>query len=181
MRIKVTTGKTKQLPIPPSVGNTAVGMTTVHNPLSGVWFTLGGNATGGTGTFGHIGSEGKMKFFQLQHPMLGTNSGLLHIADAWSAVGEPALWLLSTSLLSSNSPDVLILVAFDDDITSIAGEEYISMLTQHSKVHRILTMDPTVLVSELSTFTLALTYSSTGPGEWLPAQSVSNKVYAEAL
>ncbi|KAJ5160293.1 uncharacterized protein N7482_007297 [Penicillium canariense] len=175
MRINVTSGETAQLPIPPSVGNNAVGMISAYGPMNGVWFTLAGNATGGTGTFGHIGSSGEMEFFQLQHPLLGTNAGLLHIADASSVAGGPALWLLSTSLLSNNSPDALIRVTFDAGITSVSGEEYISMLTQNAMVHRVLPMDATVLVSELHTFTLAqLTYNNTIAGQWLPAESVSN-------
>lgn len=182
MRINVTSGETTQLPIPPSVGNNAVGMITGYGPMNGVWFTLAGNATGGTGTFGHIGSTGEMEFFQLQHPMLGTNAGLLHIADASSVAGGPALWLLSTSLLSTNSPDALIRVTFDADITTISGEEYISMLTQNAMVHRVLPMDATVLVSELHTFTLAqLTYNNTIAGQWLPAEAISNTtVYTQA-
>ncbi|KAE8324782.1 hypothetical protein BDV39DRAFT_179900 [Aspergillus sergii] len=182
MRINVTSGETTQLPIPPSVGNNAVGMTTAYGAMSGVWFTLAGNATGGTGTFGHIGSSGEMNFFTLQHPLLGTNSGLLHIADASTEAGGPALWLLSTSLLSTNSPDALIRVNFDAAITSISGEEYISMPTQNAKVHRVLPLDATVLVSELNTFTLAqLTYNNTVAGQWLPAESVSsNTVYTQA-
>lgn len=181
MRINVTTGETKQLPIPPSVGNNAVGMITAYGPMSGVWFTLAGNATGGTGTFGHIGSTGEMEFFQLKHPMLGANAGLLHIADASSEAGGPALWLLSTSLLSTNSPDALIRVTFDAGVTSVSGEEYISMLTQNAKVHRVLPLDATVLVSELHTFTLAqLTYNNTIAGQWLPAESVSNATYTQA-
>ncbi|KAE8341343.1 hypothetical protein BDV24DRAFT_174751 [Aspergillus arachidicola] len=182
MRINVTSGETTQMPIPPSVGNNAVGMTTAYGSMSGVWFTLAGNATGGTGTFGHIGSSGKMEFFKLQHPLLGTNAGLLHVADASTEAGGPALWLLSTSLLSTNSPDALIRVNFDAGVTSISGEEYISMPTQNAMVHRVLPLDKTVLVSELHTFTLAqLTYNNTIAGQWLPAEAVSNTtVYTEA-
>ncbi|KAB8216210.1 hypothetical protein BDV33DRAFT_179356 [Aspergillus novoparasiticus] len=182
MRINVTSGETTQLPIPPSVGNNAVGMTTAYGSMSGVWFTLAGNATGGTGTFGHIGSSGKMEFFKLQHPLLGTNAGLLHVADASTEAGGPALWLLSTSLLSTNSPDALIRVNFDAGVTSISGEEYISMPTQNAMVHRVLPLDKTVLVSELHTFTLAqLTYNNTIAGQWLPAEAASTPtVYTEA-
>ncbi|KAB8273887.1 hypothetical protein BDV30DRAFT_248675 [Aspergillus minisclerotigenes] len=182
MRINVTSGETTQLPIPPSVGNNAVGMTTAYGSMSGVWFTLAGNATGGTGTFGHIGSSGEMEFFKLEHPLLGTNAGLLHVADASTEAGGPALWLLSTSLLSTNSPDALIRVNFDAGVTSISGEEYISMPTQNAMVHRVLPLDKTVLVSELHTFTLAqLTYNNTIAGQWLPAEAVSNTtVYTEA-
>ncbi|CAG8387640.1 unnamed protein product [Penicillium salamii] len=181
MRINATSGETKQMHIPPSVGNNAVGMISATGPLGGVWFTLAGNATGGTGTFGHIGASGKMQFFKLKHPLLGTNAGLLHIADASTTAG-PALWLLSTSLLSTESPDALIRVTFDDAIKSVADEEYISMLTQNAMVHRILPLNHTVLVSELHTFTLAqLSYKNTVAGKWLPAQAVTNtSVYTEA-
>lgn len=180
MRINLTTGETAQLPIPPSVGNNAVGMISGYGPMEGVWFTLAGNATGGTGTFGRIGPSGKMEFFQLKHPMLGTNAGLLHIADASSEAGGPAVWLLSTSLLSNNSPDALIRVTFDSDITSISGEEYVSILTQNAMAHRILPMNATVLVSELHTFTLAqLSYKNTIAGQWLPAEAISNTTVYE--
>jgi len=182
MRINVTSGETAQLPIPPEAGNTPVGMTTAYGPLSGVWFSLAGNATGGTGSFGHIGSTGEMRFFQLKKPLLGTNAGLLHIADASTTAGGPALWLLSTSLLSTNSADALIRVTFDDAVSSVTGEEYVSMLTQNAMVHRVVTLDATVMVSELNTFTLAqLAYNNTVAGQWLPAEAISNTtVYTEA-
>ncbi|CDM38222.1 hypothetical protein DTO013E5_8655 [Penicillium roqueforti] len=181
LRINTTSGETNQMPIPPSVGNNAVGMISATGPLSGVWFTLAGNATGGTGTFGHIGASGTMEFFTLKHPLLGTNAGLLHIADASTAAG-PALWLLSTSLLSTDSPDALIRVTFDASMKSVADEEYISMLTQNAMVHRILPLKKTVLVSELHTFTLAqLTYKNTVAGKWLPAEAVTDDtVYTQA-
>ncbi|CEL11275.1 hypothetical protein ASPCAL14378 [Aspergillus calidoustus] len=183
MRINVTSGETSQIPIPPSVGNNAVGMISIASgPLRGVWFTLAGNATGGTGTFGHIGAEGKIKFFSLQHEILGGNAGLLHLADASTEADGPALWLLSTSLLSTNSPDALIRVTFDDSISSVNGEEYISMQTQNAKVHRVLPLKSSVMVSELNTFTLAqLKYNNTVAGQWLPAELASDDtVYAEA-
>jgi hypothetical protein len=174
MRIDVTTGETTQLPIPPPVGNTPVGMTTAHGPLSGVWFALAGNATGGSGSFGHIGPSGELQFFNLEKPMLGSNAGLLHIADASSAEGGPALWLLSTTLLSNNSADALIRVTFDDAVTKITGEEYVSIPTQNAWAHRIVVLDSTVMVSELNTFTLVqLAYNNTVAGQWLPAQAVA--------
>jgi hypothetical protein len=182
MRINVTSGETAQLPIPPNIGSTPVGMATAYGPMNGVWFSLAGNATGGSGSFGHIGSTGELQLFQLKEPQLGTNAGLLHIADASTVVGGPALWLLSTSLLSTNSPDALIRVTFDAAITSITGEEYISMLTQNAMVHRVVPMDATVLVSQLHTFTLTqLMYNNTVAGQWLPAEAISNTtVYNEA-
>jgi hypothetical protein len=175
MRINTTSDETEQLPIPPAVGNTPVGMTTAHGPLSGVWFTLAGNATGGTGSFGHIGPTGELQFFHLEKPMLGSNAGLLHIADASTAEGGPALWLLSTTLISPNSADALIRVTFDDAISKVTGEEYISIPTQNAWLHRIVVLDATVMVSELNTFTLVqLAYKNTVAGQWLPAQAVTD-------
>lgn len=182
MRINVTNNEITQLPIPSNIGSTPVGMATVHGQLSGVWFTLAGNATGGSGSFGHIGSSGEMQFFQLKKPQLGSNAGLLHLADASTANGDPALWLLSTSLLSTNSADALIRVAFNDELTSIIDEEYIAMLTQNAMVHRVVPMDTTVMVSELNTFTLAqLVYNNTVAGQWLPAKDTNGgATYAKA-
>lgn len=68
MRINVTSGETWQLSIPPSMGSTPVGMATIHGPMSSVWLSLAGNATGGSGSFGYIESSGKIKFFQLKEP-----------------------------------------------------------------------------------------------------------------
>lgn len=182
MRINATSGETTQLPIPPNVGSTPVGMTTAHGPMNGVWFSLAGNATGGSGSFGHIASTGEMQFFQLKKPYLGTNAGLLHIADASTVAGGPALWLLSTSLLSTNSADALILVTFNEAVTKITGEEYISILTQNAMVHRVVPLESTVLVSQLHTFALTqLSYNNTVAGHWLPAEALSNTaVYTEA-
>lgn len=173
VRINVESGETEQIPIPPEFGNTPVGMTTAYGPLEGVWFSLAGNASGGMGSFGRIDSSGEPTFFQLKEPLLGTNAGLLHIADASTLDEGPALWLLSTSLLSKQSADALIRVTFDDGVTSIVGEEYISMPTQNSWVHRVVPMGDTVFVSQLHTFTLAqLTYKNTIAGQWLPAERV---------
>jgi virginiamycin B lyase len=176
MRINLTDDSTTQLPIPASVGNTPVGMTTTYGAgtFAGVWFVLAGNKTGGTGTFGHIGSSGVMTFFSLKKPQLGTNAGLLHVADASTTAGGPALWLLSTSLLSLDSPDALIRVTFDAGITNVTGEEYVGMMTQNAMCHRVVPLDSTVLVSQLNTFGLAqLKYNNTVAGQWLPAEAGS--------
>lgn len=171
MRINVTSGETEQLPVPPDSGSTPVGMITAYGPLSGVWFTLAGGADGGSGTFGHIGSSGELEFFQLSQPPVAGNAGLLHVADASGPDGDPALWLLSTSLLSDDSRDALIHVTFDSDVKSVSGQEYIALPTQDAKSHRILTLGATVLVSELNTYTIAqLAYNNTVAGQWQPAQ-----------
>lgn len=182
MRIDVKTGKTEQLPIPASVGNTPVGMTTVDSgPLRGVWFSLAGNATGGTGTFGRVDPKtGELQFFRLDKPnMIGGKAGLLHVADATTNEAGPGLWLLSTSLLSKNSGDALIRVGFDNAGSAITSEEYIALPTQNAMSHRIMVLNSTVLVSELHTFSLAsLSYENTVAGKWLPAQTTVDGVTA---
>lgn len=70
-------------------------MISATGPLSGVWFILTGNATGGTGTLAYIGASGEVAFFKLKKPRLGTNASLLHIADSSTSAGS-ALRLLST-------------------------------------------------------------------------------------
>ncbi|KAL8337568.1 hypothetical protein RB598_006459 [Gaeumannomyces tritici] len=178
MRINVTSGETAQLPIPPAVGNNPVGMTTIEfGPLRGVWFSLAGNATGGTATFGRVVSEtGALRFFSLKKPAeIGRKAGLLHVADATTKEAGPGLWLLSTSLLSNSSGDALIRVALDDAVSAIKGEEYNALPTQNAMSHRIVVLNSTVLVSELHTFTLAqLSYENTVAGKWLPDQGTAS-------
>ncbi|KAK2627703.1 hypothetical protein QTJ16_002349 [Diplocarpon rosae] len=166
MRIDVSRNETTQLPIPPEFGSSPVGMATAYGPMSGVWFCLAGNADGGSGTFGRIDSAGRMHFFQLKKQDIGTGAGLVHLADASSPDVGPALWLLSTSELSRTSTDTLIRVTFDQNVSVITGEEYISMPTQHSWVHRVVPLNSTVLVSQLHTSTLAqLSYNETVAGQ----------------
>lgn len=170
MRIDLTADKwsqTLQIPIPAEEGKTPVGMTSTSGETGGLWFSLAGDVDGGSGSFGRIGSDGQLHFFKLQQP-IGRRAALLHLTDASTPDG-PALWLLSTSLLSHQSPDALIRVAFDKDSTRIVSEEYIFLPSQDCWAHRIAVLDKTVMVSEMSNFMLAqLTYENTVVGEWIP-------------
>jgi len=170
MRIDLSSGKTSQIAIPTSVGVNPVGMTTVATgPLKGLWFTLAGNATGGTGTFGRITESGELQFFKLKTPWVAA-AGLLHLADASTEDGGPALWLLATSLLSAASPDALIWVGFDDKGVDVVGEEAVALGSQGSWAHRVVVLEKTVVATELGAFTLAqLGYKGTAAGRWLPA------------
>ncbi|KAK4446155.1 hypothetical protein QBC34DRAFT_152025 [Podospora aff. communis PSN243] len=184
MRIDTAANVTEQLPIPPSVGVNPVGMITVPgpSPLAGLWFVLAGNSTGGTGTFGRIHPSGDLQFFTLTSPLIGTGAAFLHLADA-STPEEPALWLLATSLLSPNSPDALVRVTFDEDVTEVAGEEFVALPTQNAWAHRIAVLETTVMVSELHTFSLAqLAYEGTAAGRWVPSRAVTDEgVYEEEV
>ncbi|KAG0274632.1 hypothetical protein BGZ95_009592 [Linnemannia exigua] len=62
MKIEPTTGKTTQLPVDPSAGATPVGL--ISGP-KGLWFTLLGSSTKGTGTFGHIREDDTITYHTL--------------------------------------------------------------------------------------------------------------------
>lgn len=170
LRISAQTGETSQIPIDTKRGKTPVGMVTIERgPLRGVWFTLAGDANGGTGTFGRINSQGQIQYFQLSPKFQGSNAALLHIADGFDQTRGPVLWLLATSLLNPNSPDALIEVVFDPQGQNIYRQEFVAMLTQDAKMHRVITAGQTVLATQLHTFSLAqLTYQNMPPGQWLP-------------
>ncbi|KZZ90269.1 hypothetical protein AAL_07370 [Moelleriella libera RCEF 2490] len=175
MRINTTSGETTQMAIPPSYGNTPVGLIAGHGRMSGVWFTLAGNKTGGQGSFGRITPKGEMQMFNLRSIRSG-KPGLLHLADASTKEGGPALWLVSTSLLSIHSPDALIRVTFDDDVASMKHEELLDMPTQNAMLHRVRTMNDSVFVSELNTFSLAhVKYTNVPAGQWLPSQATEDR------
>ncbi|MGH3963926.1 MAG: hypothetical protein ACRDRY_11825 [Pseudonocardiaceae bacterium] len=60
-----------------------------------------------------------------------------------------------SSIISANVPDVIIRVTFDDGYTRILGEEVAALPTQHCKAHRLLPLNTSVLVTELTSATVA--------------------------
>ncbi|TQV93715.1 hypothetical protein IF1G_07447 [Cordyceps javanica] len=153
MSIDGGSGATSQLWIPSRLGNTPVGMTALPqgSPLAGVWFGLAGNATGGTGWFGRINDYGEMNLFQVRHPNLGNHPGFVHVADATEQTddGDAALWLLSTTQFSGKSADALVRVKFNEDASDAEFVEVISLAAQGAKMHRVLPVGKSVLVSEI--------------------------------
>jgi hypothetical protein len=59
MRIDHATGRTDQIPVPPQIGQNAVGLIRCDGPLAGVWGVLAGGPTGGTGAFYRVRADGQ--------------------------------------------------------------------------------------------------------------------------
>ncbi|MFC5946727.1 hypothetical protein ACFQH9_00365 [Pseudonocardia lutea] len=180
MQIEPASGRTRQIPVPPEVGQNPVGLVRCEGRLEGVWVTLAGSDTASTGAFGRIRADGRPVWFRLSSH-LGRGAALLHLADATTPDGPPALWLLSTSLLNVNSPDALIHVTFNDDVTAVVNEEFVALPTQTAKAHRVLPLTKTVLVSEWNSSTVAqLEYTAATSGSWdkgLPAAAGTGHVH----
>lgn len=134
IKIDTATKKTSQIEIPASVGATPVGL--ISGP-KGVWFTLLGSSTEGTGTIGFIGANDVVVPFKLKS-QLGQNASLLHLTFDMNADSNKTLWLLSSSIINSKALDMIIKVTFDAEWTSIVSEEVTVMPTQQNKAHRII-------------------------------------------
>ncbi|KAF9344881.1 hypothetical protein BGX26_003797 [Mortierella sp. AD094] len=154
MKIEPKTGTVTQIPISAGAGQTPVGM--VSGP-QGIWFTLLGSATQGTGTFGHIDADDTITYHKFQSP-LGKDAALLHLAFSVNPTTDYTLWLLSSSIVNNNALDMVIIVTFDSQWKTIQNEEYIVIPTQQSKVHRIVVNPSYVFVTELASSKLLTTY-----------------------
>ncbi|KAG0258199.1 hypothetical protein BG011_003432 [Mortierella polycephala] len=146
MKIEPRTGKVTQITIPAEAGQTPVGM--ISGP-QGIWFTLLGDKTHGTGTIGHIDSNDKITYHKLQSP-LGMNAALLHLAFDLDASNNYTLWLLSSSIINDDALDMVIKVTFDAQWQTIQSEDILVMPTQNSKAHRILLTPTNLFATELS-------------------------------
>ncbi|KAF9085534.1 hypothetical protein BGX27_003434 [Mortierella sp. AM989] len=155
MRINPKTGKTKQLKIPAKIGQTPVGM--IGGPL-GIWFTLLGTPTQGTGTIGHIGANNKIVYHKLTSP-LGKDAALLHLAFDLDATENYTLWLLSSSIINENALDMIIKVTFDAQWRNIKSEDVLVLPTQKAKAHRLLLTPTNVFATELATSKLLSFYN----------------------
>lgn len=157
MRIDPHGARTAQLEVPPERGATPVGL--AAGP-GGVWVTLLGTTERGTGTFGRIAADGSTTWFRLQSSEVA-GAGLLHIAFGPEG-GEPTAWVLGSSIICPTVPDVIVRVTFDPGWTRVVEEEVATLPTQHCKAHRVLPLSKTVLVTELTSSTLA--QLATAPG-----------------
>ncbi|KAG0342708.1 hypothetical protein BG000_002053, partial [Podila horticola] len=115
IKIDTATKKTSQIDIPATAGATPVGL--IAGP-KGVWFTLLGSSTEGTGTIGFIGATDVVVPFKLKS-QLGQNASLLHLTFDMNADSNKTLWLLSSSIINSKALDMIIKVTFNADWTSI--------------------------------------------------------------
>ncbi|KAG0197366.1 hypothetical protein BGX28_009132 [Mortierella sp. GBA30] len=155
MKIDPKTGNTTQFSIPAGAGQTPVGM--ISGP-EGIWFTLLGNKTHGTGTVGHIGADDKITYHKLNSP-LGKDAALLHLVFDLDAANNHALWLLSSSIINDNALDMVIKVTFDAQWKAIQSEDIVVMLTQRSKAHRIVLTPTNVFATQLSSSKLLSFYT----------------------
>ncbi|KAG0300146.1 hypothetical protein BGZ98_009415, partial [Dissophora globulifera] len=156
MKIEPKTGHVTQLKIPAKVGQTPVGM--ISGPR-GVWFTLLGNNTKGTGTIGHINADDKITYHRLQSP-LGKDAALLHLSFDSDFTKGHRLWLLSSSIVNESALDMIIKVTFDAQWQNIQSEDIVVIPTQKSKAHRILLTPANVFATELSSSKLLSYYTA---------------------
>ncbi|MCC8250412.1 hypothetical protein [Saccharothrix luteola] len=145
LRINPRTRDTAQLDVP----DRPVGL--VAGPV-GLWVALLGTSDHGIGTFGRIDADGSTTWFRLRSSEV-TDAGLLHIA--FDPAGGPSAWLLGSSIVSDDVLDVVVRVTFDPDYTEVVGEEVTVLPTQHCKAHRLLPLSRSLLVTELTSSTLA--------------------------
>ncbi|KAF9572507.1 hypothetical protein EC968_009731 [Mortierella alpina] len=124
MKIDPTSGKTTQFNISSSAGETPVGM--ISGP-KGVWFTLLGTPTQGTGTIGHIHADDTITYHKLTSPR-GKDAALLHLAFDLDRDNNHVLWLLSSSIINANALDMIIKVTFDSRWKKILSEEVTMLL-----------------------------------------------------
>ncbi|KAF9916323.1 hypothetical protein BX616_004050 [Lobosporangium transversale] len=156
MKIDPTTGVTTQIAIPADAGKTPVGMITGPN---GIWFTLLGDETSGTGTIGHIHADDTVTYHKLTSP-LGINAALLHLAFDLDHANTHALWLLSSSIINTNALDTIIRVSFDEQWQTIKNEDVMAMPTQQCKAHRVLITPSNVFATELTSSKLLSFYTT---------------------
>ncbi|CAG8749239.1 40445_t:CDS:1 [Gigaspora margarita] len=154
MKINPETGETIQLEVDASAGTTPVGMISGPN---GIWFTLLGSKTAGTGTFGFIDQDDKIVYHKLKSP-LGKDAALLHLKFDVDYETNYKLYLLSSSIINPMALDMVIIVTFDWQWTTIMDEEVILIPTQQCKAHRLLPTESNVFVTELTTSKLLTLY-----------------------
>ncbi|KAF9965941.1 hypothetical protein BGZ70_003733 [Mortierella alpina] len=147
MKIDPKSGSTTQFDVPSSAGERPVGM--ISGP-EGIWFTLLGSYTQGTGTIGHIHADDTITYHKLTSPR-GKDAALLHLAFDLNRDNNHVLWLLSSSIINADALDMIIKVTFDPTWKNILSEEVTVMPSQHSKAHRILITEKNIFATQLST------------------------------
>ncbi|KAF0536897.1 hypothetical protein F8M41_008946 [Gigaspora margarita] len=155
MKINPATGKTIQIDVAASAGTTPVGM--ISGP-KGIWFTLLGSATAGTGTFGFIDQYDNIVYHKLKSP-LGKDAALLHLKFDVAYKTNYKLYLLSSSIINPNALDMVIKVTFDEQWTTIKDEEAIVIPTQRCQAHRLLPTEFNVFATELTSSKLLTLFS----------------------
>ncbi|CAG8504478.1 9726_t:CDS:2 [Ambispora gerdemannii] len=130
MKINPQNDEIKQIKISPNIGETPVGLISGPN---GIWFTLLGNSTNGTGTIGYIDPDDNIFWFKLK-TSLGSNASLLHLAFDVDYIDNHNLWLLSSSIINDNALDMVIKLKFDSQWKNMISEEITVVPTQKCQV-----------------------------------------------
>ncbi|KAH7436517.1 hypothetical protein KP509_05G023800 [Ceratopteris richardii] len=163
-RWKQDTHQTSEIHIPTTHGTTPVGL--IQGPDKNVWFTLLGNSTHGSGTFGCIRPNGELQFLSLASPV-GCKAGLIHLAFDYKREtldslppGVHHLWIAGSSLIVSDDGygvDAVftVLVNVNEMKGRILSERAICLPTQRCGVHRILPHSEVLLISQLKACSLA--------------------------
>ncbi|CAG8574450.1 6889_t:CDS:1 [Cetraspora pellucida] len=155
MKINPATGVTTQIAVNAIAGITPVGL--ISGP-KGIWFTLHGNETASTGTFGFIDQDDKIVYHKLTSS-LGKDAALFHLVFDVAYEINCKLYLLSSSLKNPKALDMVIKVTFDEQWTTIKAEEIIVIPTQQCKVHRILSTQFNIFATELTSSKLLTLFS----------------------
>ncbi|CAG8529999.1 1452_t:CDS:1 [Racocetra fulgida] len=155
MKINPATGETTQIDVDASAGTTPVGM--VSGP-KGIWFTLLGNKTAGTGTFGFIDQYDNIVYHKLTSP-LGKDAALLHLKFDVAYETNYKMYLLSSSIINPKVLDMVIKITFDEQWTTIKDEEVIVIPTQQCAAHRLLPTQFNVFATELTSSKLLTVFS----------------------
>ncbi len=150
-------GVAEEINIPPSAGNTPVGL--LAGPDGNAWVALLGNSTTGTGTFGRINSDASIDWFSLTSNV-GQSAGLIHIAFD---TNPSRFWLLGSSTADASGPNAVFTVTIDTSTQGsstgprIAIQNTIMLPTQWSwtHTHRVISHGGSLYVTELTTSILA--------------------------
>jgi len=145
----------KEIAIPPERGSTPVGL--IAGADGNAWVVLLGNKTTGTGTFGRINEDASINWFTMFSD-IGSTAPLLHLAFDQDPT---RFWLLGSSIVCPSGVNAVFTVKIDNISTGgtanprIAIQNTITLPTQRSQAHRVISHRGSLYITELATSTLA--------------------------
>lgn len=146
----------EEIAIPPEKGSTPVGL--IAGADGNAWVVLLGNKTTGTGTFGRINENASIDWFTMFSD-IGSTAPLLHLA--FDDQDPTRFWLLGSSVGCPSCVDAVFTVKIDNISTGgtanprIAIQNTITLPTQRSQAHRVISHRGSLYITELTTSTLA--------------------------
>jgi streptogramin lyase len=145
----------EEIAIPPEKGSTPIGL--IAGADRNAWVVLLGNKTTGTGTFGRINENASIDWFTMFSD-IGSTAPLLHLAFDQDPT---RFWLLGSSIECPSSFNAVFTVNIDNISTGgtanprIAIQNTITLPTQRSEAHRVISHRGSLYITELTTSTLA--------------------------